>query len=648
MITRLLVRNVLVLGLCLFLGARATRATTRHVYTAADFIGLPALAAGDVVICHNGVYANVSKTISGSGTSSSPIRVYAETLGGVAFSGSTAITISGSYVTFAGFKFDGNTAAGGSPSTDKSSILQLASGSSHCTVTNCMIRNFDANAISGNTYYWFMVRGYNHTIEYNSIEGKSTIGASVVFDMPEGSATKATARNHLFRFNYMGPRTIIGSNGYEGIRAGVSAQQGYNLASTFEFNYFYRTIYGAGEPEAISNKSSNNKYRYNTFREVRGQICLRHGDNCIVEGNFFFGAGLTDAGGVRIIGQNHVVRNNYFQDVDGSGTTAAVVAYKGDADWPASDDSSGYEAAHAGKVFHNTFVNCSQPIYIGGGSGTVNPTGFEVRNNVVQSSSSDTQVFRLGYSASSIAFSGDVVYHAGGNYGVTGISGVTYGTNPNLSFNASLDYYAPSSSSVVVNAAANTVPGTGFDVRGFTRPSTGKDIGCYEVEVAGTGLVPMERGDVGPEFYGGPAGTFIPPGGGGGAAKFSIPGSSVTASSNDGNVPANTVDGSLTTRWSANGDNQWIRYDLGATRAVETLKIAWLNGDTRVYTFDVQVSADAATWSTIATGLTSSGTSTGLQTFDVADSNTRYVRYLGHGSTANLWNSVTELEIWGH
>jgi poly(beta-D-mannuronate) lyase len=30
----------------------------------------------------------------------------------------------------------------------------------------------------------------------------------------------------------------------------------------------------------------------------------------------------------------------------------------------------------------------------------------------------------------------------------------------------------------------------------------------------------------------------------------------VTASANDGNVPGNTVDNSLATRWSANGDGQ--------------------------------------------------------------------------------------------
>ncbi len=628
----------------------AARAVTRHVYNAADFLALPTLAAGDIVICHNGTYPNVSKTLTSNGTAGSPVIVYAENIGGVAFSGSTAITIAGSYLTFAGFKFDGNTAAGGSPSTNKSSILQLASGSDHLTVTNCMFRNYDANAVAGSAYYWFMIRGYNHTIEYNSIEGKDTLGAAIVFDMPEGSATKATARNHVFRFNYLGPRTNIGANGYEGIRAGVSTQQGYSLASTFEFNYFYRTIYGASsgsvEPEAVSNKSSNNVYRSNTFREVRGQIALRHGDNCIVEGNFFFGAGLSNAGGVRVIGQNHLVRNNYFQDVDGSGTTSALVVYRGDSNWPASDDGSGNEAAHHAKIFHNTFVNCKQPFNIGAGSGTVNPTGVQVRNNVVQSASGDSAVFQFGYSASAIAFSGDIVYHAGGNYGVTGISGVTYGSNPNLTLNGTLGYHVPSSSSNVVGLGANTVPGTGLDVRGLGRPSTGKDIGSYEVEAAGSGLGPMERADVGPEYYGGPADTFTPPTSP--SAKFSIAGAAVTASSHDGNVPANTVDGSLGTRWSANGDGQWIRYDLGSTKTVTWVKLAWLNGDSRVYTFDVQISTDGSAWSTIATGLQSSGTTTALELFNTPNNSARYVRYVGHGSNVNLWNSVTEVEVWGY
>jgi hypothetical protein len=129
--------------------------------------------------------------------------------------------------------------------------------------------------------------------------------------------------------------------------------------------------------------------------------------------------------------------------------------------------------------------------------------------------------------------------------------------------------------------------------------------------------------------------------------KFLIAGAAVTASANDGNVPANTVDGSLATRWSAQGDGQWIRYDLGSANTVSLVKIAWHQGDTRTSTFDVQLSPDGTAWSTVFSG-TSSGATTALETYDFTDGSARYVRIVGHGnSSGNGWNSITETEIWG-
>ncbi len=129
-------------------------------------------------------------------------------------------------------------------------------------------------------------------------------------------------------------------------------------------------------------------------------------------------------------------------------------------------------------------------------------------------------------------------------------------------------------------------------------------------------------------------------------AKFSVPGTSVTASADDGNVPANTVDNDLLTRWSALGDGQWIRFDLGSSKTVAFVKIAFYSGDTRTSTFDVQTSPDGTTWTT-RSSRTSSGTSLALETFDFTDVSARYVRLLGHGNSVNLWNSYTEVEIWG-
>ena len=133
-----------------------------------------------------------------------------------------------------------------------------------------------------------------------------------------------------------------------------------------------------------------------------------------------------------------------------------------------------------------------------------------------------------------------------------------------------------------------------------------------------------------------------------GPVELTPGGAAVSASTNDGNVPANTVDDNLATRWSGNGDGAWIQYDLGATRTVTSVVIAWYQGNTRVSTFDVLASSSpTGPWTTLAAGRQSSGTTTALETYDVTDGSGRYVRIVGHGNTLSGWNSLTEVQIWG-
>jgi hypothetical protein len=132
---------------------------------------------------------------------------------------------------------------------------------------------------------------------------------------------------------------------------------------------------------------------------------------------------------------------------------------------------------------------------------------------------------------------------------------------------------------------------------------------------------------------------------GSGVSRLAV--ASVSASSDDGNVPANTLDGNLSTRWSAEGDGQWIRYNLGAVATVNRLQIAFYLGNQRTQAFDIQVSTDGSTWATVFRGH-SSGTTTGLQSFDFGNVSARYVRIVGHGNSQNDWNSLTEVAIWGY
>lgn len=120
----------------------------------------------------------------------------------------------------------------------------------------------------------------------------------------------------------------------------------------------------------------------------------------------------------------------------------------------------------------------------------------------------------------------------------------------------------------------------------------------------------------------------------------------VVASADDGNVPANTLDGDPATRWSAEGD-QWIAYDLGADGPIEEVAIAWFNGDKRSSSFEIAVAASGERdWRTVFTG-SSSGSTAGLEPYRFAPTTARYVRILGHGNTVNRFNSITEVSITG-
>ncbi|MCC8243070.1 chondroitinase-B domain-containing protein [Saccharothrix luteola] len=120
-----------------------------------------------------------------------------------------------------------------------------------------------------------------------------------------------------------------------------------------------------------------------------------------------------------------------------------------------------------------------------------------------------------------------------------------------------------------------------------------------------------------------------------------------TASGHDGNVPANTLDNDLTTRWSAEGDGVWIRYDLGSPQTVGSVSIAWHKGDTRTTTFDVQLSGDGSSWTTALERETSTGGTVRPELYDFPDGSARYLRVVGYGNTVNDWTSITETTVNG-
>ena len=125
-----------------------------------------------------------------------------------------------------------------------------------------------------------------------------------------------------------------------------------------------------------------------------------------------------------------------------------------------------------------------------------------------------------------------------------------------------------------------------------------------------------------------------------------LPVTAVTASGNDGNVPANAFDNNLATRWSNNGLGSWIKADLGSPKTISYVDIAWYRGTTRTNTFDIAVSNDGTTFTNVFHGQNSRAVN-GLERFDFPDSNGRFVKVTVTGNTENNFASINEIDIYG-
>lgn len=111
------------------------------------------------------------------------------------------------------------------------------------------------------------------------------------------------------------------------------------------------------------------------------------------------------------------------------------------------------------------------------------------------------------------------------------------------------------------------------------------------------------------------------------------------------NLPENTLDNDFNTRWSADGNGEWVRFDLDTLIILKSVEIAFYNGNQRQSNFTVQVSTDGVSWKTVLYG-TSSGSSLALESFTLTENpQARHIKITGFGNTQNSWNSYTEIRF---
>jgi len=120
--------------------------------------------------------------------------------------------------------------------------------------------------------------------------------------------------------------------------------------------------------------------------------------------------------------------------------------------------------------------------------------------------------------------------------------------------------------------------------------------------------------------------------------------SSVIASGDDGDVPENTLDGRLDTRWSNFGKGSWIDYDLGTVAKVGGVSVAWHEGNKRRNDFVVSTSNDGVHYKVVYTGQ-SSGTMVDAETYRFDPLKARRVRITVNGNSQNDWASIAEARV---
>jgi hypothetical protein len=117
-----------------------------------------------------------------------------------------------------------------------------------------------------------------------------------------------------------------------------------------------------------------------------------------------------------------------------------------------------------------------------------------------------------------------------------------------------------------------------------------------------------------------------------------------TASSveNAGTPASAAVDGNTGTRWSSQfSDPQWLQVDLGSTATIDQVVLNW---ETAYATgFQIQVSPDASTWTSIYSATTGTG---GTQTLSVSGTG-RYVRMYGTARATGYGYSLWEFQVYG-
>jgi poly(beta-D-mannuronate) lyase len=451
-------------ALFLILLLNTASAAEHRVSTASEIARIASgLQPGDVLVMADGTWQDQTVIFRGQGTADRPITLRAETPGKAILVGESSLIIDGAYLVVSGLCLkDGRSAPDG-----------VAIKGRQCRLTDTAI-------IDGTHKFFVHLWGAEHRVDHCYLAGKTS--ESPTLQVEVGS----TPNHHRIDHNHFGPRPPLGRNGGETIRVGYSWQSMSNSATRVERNLFDRCD---GEIEIISTKSCENIYRYNTFLDCAGMLTLRHGNRCLVEGNFFLGHHKRGSGGIRVIGEDHTLINNYIDGVAQGGfwVTAGVP----------NSPLTGYFRARNCLIAFNTVVDSRGPCMdvdagFGGSNRSLRPEHITVANNLFSAPTNGTVL--KGTEGEDFKWLGNM---ASVTPTMTDHKGIKF-VDPKLAQGKD-GLWRPVTDSPVRGAAEGDFPAIKTDIDGQTRKGAG-DVGCDQISDGPVMNRPLKTGDVGPSW----------------------------------------------------------------------------------------------------------------------------------------------------
>jgi poly(beta-D-mannuronate) lyase len=438
---------------------------------------------GDHIILKDGTYDNTGWLNSRSaknmmvrdleGTAAAPIIIAAETVGGAEIKGAGGFRfVDVAHVVVRGFKLTHS--QDNSAYSDDTAVQ--CDGCHHVRFTR---NHFELTTSANGAADWLSIssgQSDHNRIDHNVFKNKGTEGVFVLI------FGKHTSVDHNYFYNQF----FSAGNGGECMRIGNSELGNVQYYSMVEYNLFEKCN---GDMEAVSIKSSGNILRANTFRGNEGSLTFRHGNDNLADGNFF----LAGENGLRSYGHDHVITNNYFGSLSGSGSLTPLVIGSGTVDTDLGRSNSEHSRSRNVLVAFNTFYdNQGTYLRVGEDFRPLDPVNVTVSHNILAGNTGTLVNFDEG---ENIIWTKNILYGSAsrGNAPAAGYVSV----NPQLSARTDGTYGIGNASPAIDQASSSSYQFLTYDMDGQARTGM-RDSGSDEFSTSAAKSGPLSSADVGP------------------------------------------------------------------------------------------------------------------------------------------------------